>query len=216
MTTLTQPSFTFDEAAHLYRDGNGVVIPSTTQVLKSAGLISFDHVNHSVLEYKRQLGTVVHQLTEMWENGANLDEFEIPTEVWPYFEGYRKFVEDCQFKTELVEHRQLAKCHGMRWGMCADRMGLINGIPHVVELKCGAAHPAHGVQLASYDMGFNNGKPTFQRASVQLGPEFPRGYKLFPWDDPADYQVWMAALACTIWKLNRKLAIEAVDERLVA
>jgi hypothetical protein len=207
--------FHFDEAQHIYRDGNGVVIPSTTQVLKSAGLISFDHINQRVLEYKRQLGTVVHKVTEMWENGANLDEFEIPQEVWPYFEGYRNFIEDCQFKPRLVEYRQVAACHGMRWGMCTDRVGMINGVDHIIELKCGAAHPAHGVQLASYDMGIN-GKQKFQRASVQLGPDFPRGYKLFPWDDTADYQVWLSALACTIWKLNRKFALDAIEERLVA
>ena len=214
MATLVKPAFTFDENTHSYRDDGGIVIQSTTQALKSAGLISFDHINPRVLEHKRNLGSLVHKVTEMWEHGENLDDYYIPDEVWPYFNGYRKFCEDCRFEPDLVEHRQLGECHGMRWGMTADRTGLICGTPHVVELKCGAKHPAHGVQLASYDMGMN-GKQKFMRASVQLGPDFPLGYKLFPWEDAGDYQVWLSALVCAIWKQNHGSALEDVPERLV-
>lgn len=212
---MSAATFTFDEASHLYRDDAGAVVLSTTQVLKSAGMISFDGVPPSILEHKRQLGSLVHKVTEMWERGENLAEYDIPDEVWPYFQGYVAFRNDCNFAPELIEHQTLAELHGMKWGMTLDRMGTIDGVPHVIELKCGAKHPAHGVQLASYDTGLN-GREKYARASVQLGPDFPRGYKVHIWEDSSDYQVWIAALAVSLWKHNNKtLTVEDVPERLV-
>ena len=210
----TATGFTFDSVRHLYLDENDYPVPSTTQALKAAGLISFDHINPRILEHKRQIGTLVHQVTEMFDRGEDLSDYDIPIEIKPYLDGYANFRLDCHFEPDLIEHRQLAECRGMRWGMTTDRTGLICGAQHVIELKCGAAHPAHGVQLASYDLGLN-GKQRFSRVSVQLSPDFPRGYKVHAWEDPADYSVWLSALVCTIWKQNHGTTLEDVPERLV-
>jgi hypothetical protein len=211
-------AFSFDQALHVYRDERGILVPSVTQCLKATGLISFAGINPAVLEHKRQLGTLVHQVTALYDQGEDLADYDIPEEIWAYVQGYLNFRADCDFTPSLVEKRMLGEVHSMRFGMQPDRVGEINGCPHILELKCGSEkHPAWGVQLAGYGTGLYGPRPTLARAALQLGPQFARGYKLHPYDDPADYQIWIASLALTTWQKNNKLlVIENVPERIEA
>lgn len=213
---MAAATFTFDETRHEYRDEQGLVVPSSTQIIKSAGLISFAGINPAVLQHKQQLGTLVHKVAELYDQGEELVDFEIPEEVWPYVEGYINFRFDCEFTPTLIEEGMLGETHKMRWGMRPDRVGLIRGVPHVIELKCGAAHhPAWGVQLASYELGLRCGSQLLARAAVQLGPQFARNYKLRPYDEQSDYTVFVNSLANTIWKQNKGIYhTEDVPERL--
>lgn len=211
-------TFTFDEAAHLYRDGEGLVVPSVTQALKATGWINFDHVLPSVLEHKRRLGTLVHKAAELLDQGHDPGDYEIPVAVIDYLRGYINFKYDCGFTPMLVEERQLGEIHGMVYGMQPDRMGELNGELHMLELKCGAAsHPAWGVQLAAYCTGKLGRNTKVKRAALQLGPQFPRGYKLHPYEDPSDYQLWQCSLALTIAMQNKGiLKLDDIPERLIA
>lgn len=211
-------AFTFDEARHLYMDAEGVVVPSVTQALKANGLINFDHVQPSVLEHKRQLGVLVHRAAELYDHNEDPDDYDIPDEVREYLAGYIQFRIDCGFDPTLIEARQLGELHGMVYGMQPDRAGLINDEAHVIELKCGAAaHPAWGVQLAAYTTGLYGRGTKVKRAAVQLGKQFPRGYKLHPYDEPNDYQIWACSLVQTIWQQNKNiLKLDDVPERLIA
>lgn len=216
---MAAATFTFDETLHLYRDANGIVLPSVTQVLKAEGMISFDGIPEHILERKRRLGTLVHKAAELYDN-ETIEGFEIPDEVQDYLLGYINFRKDCGFTPTLIEHRMVAEYYGMKYGMTLDRTGAIDGVDHVIELKCGAAEdPAWGVQLAAYSVGRAGGnrRPTLQRAVVQLGSQFPRAYKVWSYEDPADYQVWVSSLSNTLWKQNKgKFSVDAVPERLVA
>jgi hypothetical protein len=217
MATATQ--FTFTEATHTYADVNGIVRPSVSQVIKAEGLISFAGISPSVLERKRQLGSLVHKVTELYDCGEDLNDYDIPDEVWPYFEGYTNFRQDCCFEPRLIEHRVLAQVHGMWYGMTLDRKGQVDGVEHIIELKCGASeHPAWGVQLAAYALGIDPvAKQQPARAAVQLGPHFSRGYKLHSYPDPADYTVWLNSLANAMWKINKRVfSFEVESERMVA
>jgi hypothetical protein len=215
---MSSASFSFDQAVHAYRDERGLVVPSVTQCLKATGLISFAGINPAVLEHKRQLGTLVHKVTELYDRGEDLADYDIPDEVLEYVKGYIAFRSDCNFEPTLIETRMLGEVHSMRFGMQPDRVGDINGVPHILELKCGSQHhPSWGVQLAGYGTGLYGPRPSLARAALQLGPQFGRGYRIHPYDDPADYQVWMASLALTTWQNNHKLfVIENVPERIEA
>lgn len=217
MVSCAAPTFSFDESLHLYTDENGLVLPSVTQVLKANGFINFDGIPPAVLERKRKLGSLVHKVTELYDRNEELSCFEIPDAVLEYVEGYVNFRADSGFVPELIEQRMLGEIHGMVYGMTPDRVGLLNGEPHILELKTGATeHPAWGLQLAGYDLGLNK-KPSLQRAALQLGPKFTRGYKLFPYPEPTDYQIWVGALAQTIWKQNKGLfTLENIPEREAA
>lgn len=207
-------SFTFDELSHTYRDNSGLVLPSVTQVLKDNGFINFDRVAPAVLERKRRLGTLVHQITEAFDNGEPLENFEIPEAVLPYCEGWARFRMDSQFEPTLTEHRMIGDIHGMCFGMTLDVQGWMNGEHYIIEKKCGASEsPVWGLQTAAYDLGEHK-KPTCKRAAVQLGPQFKRNYKLFSYEEPTDYQIFGAALAQTIWKQNHNLfTLESIPER---
>lgn len=211
-------TFTFDAERHEYRSEEGRLILSVTQVIKSAGLISFDGINPRVLEHKRQLGTLVHQATQLLDEGQDLNGFDIPEEVMEYVYGYVNFRNDTGFAPRLTEYQSVAEIHKMAYGMKLDREGDVNGLPTILELKCGASHsPAWAVQLCGYAMGLPKpeGFRQYERAAIQLGPDFPRGYKIHPYSDPAEYQVWVAALAVATWKQNANIGtIEDVPERM--
>jgi hypothetical protein len=217
MATAIQ--FSFVPETHTYTDSNGVMRPSVSQVIKSEGLISFAGISPSVLERKRQLGTLVHKVTELYDQGEDLNQYEIPEEVWPYFDGWVNFRADCCFEPGLIEHRLLAQVHGMWYGMCLDRRGQIDGVEHIIEVKCGAIeHPAWGVQLAAYALGM---EPTTTkqpaRAVIQLGTQFPRGYKTHPYTEQSDYTEWLNCLSSSMWKINKRLfSFANEDERMIA
>lgn len=210
------PTYTFSEETHTYRDERGCALPSVTQALKANGIISFDGIQAGVLERKRRLGSLVHKVAELWDLGEDLSDFEVPEAVLPYLDGYVNFRNDSGFFPDMVEFKTLGNIYGMIYGMTLDRTGPIDGVNHILELKCGASsHPAWGVQLAAYDMGLHN-KEMLPRVALQLGPQFSRNYKLHHYTEPADYQIWASALATTIWKMNKGLfAIEDIPEREV-
>lgn len=221
----TATAFTFDAGLHLYKDANGVARPSVSQVIKAEGLISFAGINPSVLERKRRLGTLVHKVTELYDQGEDLNQYDIPEEVWPYFEGWVNFRNDCGYEPRFSEQQMLASIHGMYYGMTLDSEGPIDGENTIIEKKCGASeHPAWGIQLAGYAMGkYAAGQPTRgcdtypARAAVQLGPQFPRNYKRHPYREKSDYTVWMNSLVNTIWKINKNIPVfDNEPERMVA
>jgi len=207
-------AFSFDELTHTYRDASGLVLPSVTQVLKDNGFINFDRVAPAVLERKRRLGKLVHELTEAYDNGDGFENFEIPDAVMPYCEGWANFCWDSGFKPVITEHRMVGEIHRMCFGMTLDVEGELNGETYIIEKKCGATEsPVWGLQTAAYDLGRFK-KPTCKRAAVQLGPQFKRNYKLFPYEEPTDYQIFAAALAQTIWKQNHNIfTLEPIPER---
>lgn len=214
---MATKSFTFDELNHVYRDDGGLVLPSVTQVLQANGFIDFSRVPPAVLERKRKIGTLVHKLTELYDQGEGFENFDIPDAVMPYCEGWANFRWDSGFEPTSTEDRMIGEIHGMCYGMTLDVDGTLDGEYYILEKKCGSSEsPVWGLQTAAYDLGKNN-RPTAKRAAVQLGPQFPRGYKLFVYPEATDYQIWQSALANTIWRMNKGLfAFELVPEREAA
>ncbi len=208
----------FDQATHTYLEGS-IIRPSVTQVLRAEGFLNWlDEIPAHILERKRRLGTLVHQASALLDEGKDLSEYNIPAEVFEWLVGYQNFKNDSYFAPSVIEQRMVGDIMGMRYGMTPDRIGMLDGEEHILELKTGAAEdPVWGLQLAGYDMGAKpfNERPRFKRAALQIGPQFRRGYKLHPYDDPADYQVWMNSLGNTIWKQNHKMFnAVAIPERL--
>lgn len=220
LTADTTSSLHFDHATHTYFEGR-IVRPSVTQVLRAEGFLNWlDEIPAHILERKRRLGTLVHQASALLDEGKNLEEYNIPGEVFEWLVGYQNFKNDSYFAPALIEHRMVGDAYGMRYGMTLDRSGMYDGEEYILELKCGAAEdPVWGLQLAAYDLGLLNHesrpRPRAKRAALQLGPSFNRGYKLHPYPDPADYHIWMNSLANTIWKQNHScFKPAALPERL--
>lgn len=201
-------TFLFDEAAHVYRMENGLRVPSTTQVLKRAGLVSFDQVAEDVLERKSALGTAVHACTQYLDEG-DLDYDTLQPEWLPYVSAWDRFKAESEVKLLAIEERRVADVNGMFYGMTFDRLAIVTGRESVLDIKTSASKSAWwGDQLASYDLGLPpcTSQERRDRYAVQLKPD--GSYRLWPFTDPIDYDAWTWALALTWVMLNRGYQID--------
>lgn len=199
----------FERDTHAYYDGEARV-PSVTQVIKIAGLISYDNVKPDVLENARRRGSHVHTLTADYDRGLDIDAlYEIPEVCLPYLDAYIMFRQESGFEpySDSIERPIIASIGGFRVGMTPDRLGTCFDLPTVLEIKAtAAAHPAWGVQTAGYEAGAPRpkGYRNYQRLAVQL---LPTGkYKLHTYEDNTDFTTFYSAYAVAAFKLKHRLA----------
>jgi hypothetical protein len=206
--TMNFAAFTFEESTHTYRLDSGLVVPSTTQILKRCGLVSYEQVQRDVLENKRHLGEVVHIATSYLDDN-DLDLESLPQQAHGYVEAWERFKRECNVHIVASESRSLGSFNDMPYGMTFDRLAVVNGREAVLELKCSAQKEKWwGLQLASYDIGL--GSPESQlhrdRYAVHLKPYGK--YRLEPFTDETEYDVFTWALAMTWWMLNNGYSLD--------
>lgn len=125
----------FDPITHIGKV-DGVVWPSSTQLLKEFGLVDYSTVPERVLENKRVLGDRVHLATLLLDSGE-LDEEHFNSsfpECIPYLEGYRKFRIIEHFEPVFKEQRFFSakyKFHGAPDEVARDK----NGRLVIIEYK---------------------------------------------------------------------------------
>lgn len=179
MTTATP--FTFQESTHEYRDADGKVIPSVTQVLTEMGFSNYSIVeatNPLALERKRQIGKLVHQACHFWDVG-DLNE-ERDTKPWPAIHGrleaYKKFRQSTGYTPIVNEGRMLGEFMGMRYGMQYDSIGMIGRRWTICDIKnaSGAGQRSWGIQEAAYEEGIK-GAIRAGRFALTLTAEQIRG-----------------------------------------
>jgi hypothetical protein len=123
----------------------------------------------------------------------------IAEEVAPYVTAWIKFRNETGFVPELIEHRGIANVDGMEYGFTLDRIGMFQGRPHLIEIKCTAAvEIGWGPQTAAYELAM---RPTtgmaLRRMAVHLKPN--GNYSLIELSDTKDYQVFKWALGLVHW-----------------
>lgn len=136
----------FNDAEHRYT-WNGKVVPSVTQVL--GPLFDWSRVPPAVLERKRQIGQAVHEAIAFDLEGR-LDESTIDPQCRGYFNGFRLFCAECDFRPVLVEFRVYSQRH--RYAGTLDAWGLLQNYPSLVDWKNSAVlnHDAVGAQTYAY------------------------------------------------------------------
>lgn len=133
---------TFDEKTHTYR-WNDQVVPSVTQVIKSAGLMpDMKWIDPWYMER----GRLVHLACEMFDEGT-LDEDQLDPEIRPYVMAYKGFREANEFEVLEVEKRCY---HPSGYAGQMDRVILWQDRRAIMDLKCGPKEAWHGLQLAGY------------------------------------------------------------------
>lgn len=209
--------FTFEEKTHRYAMADGRRVLSATQILSAVGYVNYDMVPLDRLEYKRQIGKLVHQACHFFDEG-DLNEAELPDVVRRRLEGYKKFRRDTGYTPHINEGQFLGCCYGMYYGMQFDSIGECAGLPWIVDIKnaSGAPKRAWALQLASYALGvkpFSVVPPEqYVRVIVQLDDE--GDYKLHTSQDRQtkifqanDCNIWPAVLATAIDLDNHKLLV---------
>lgn len=220
--------FTFDEKAHRYALPDGRRVLSATQILSAVGYVNYDMVPIERLEYKRQIGKLVHQACHFWDERKDDQGNPVSDEqmaqwanglhelVRRRLEGYKKFRRDTGYQPHINEGQFLGCCYQMYYGMQFDSIGECAGRPWLVDIKNASGSPkrAWALQLASYALGvkpFSLVPPEqYVRVIVQLDDE--GGYKLHTSQDrqtriyqPDDFGIWPAVLATAIDLQNHGL-----------
>lgn len=131
---------TFDEPSHEYRYG-GVAIPSVTQILEDDGQII---PSYPAGPYRLR-GSRVHKATHLWEDGVDLNTYDIGEEIRLYTLSYIKLMEELKWEWLRVEHRMFHPLSA--YAGTTDR---IRTEPCVVDLKTGKTGRETGLQLAGY------------------------------------------------------------------
>lgn len=196
----------FDEATHTYMDGDGVILPSVTQIL--APLTCLDDIPKAVLERKARLGTAVHSATELFDLD-DLDESCLHPEVAPYLDGWKRFREDTGFAPALIERRVHHRSLG--YAGTLDRIGTMGTTAVLIDIKTSATlYPSYGPQLWAYQEALKcdpnyTGPTELQKHCLQLTPDGK--YKLSPqYNDPADWRVFVALLTVRNWRMKHGLS----------
>lgn len=190
----------FDRASHTYRLG-GRVVPSVSDVLEPLQLL--DGIPEKVLEEARIRGQHVHSAIHMMIHNA-LDWPTLHTDYVPYVTAARKFIRECEVKVIASEYRM--GDDGLRFGGTLDLLGVMKRMTAVIDWKAVAQMPrTAGPQTAAYDYlyrrqlgGARGGPRPFKRYGVQL---LATGdYRLFPFEDPRDWNVFLSALNIWHWR----------------
>lgn len=186
---------TFNEATHTYRF-NGQVVPGVTGILKP--VTDYESVPADILLAASEFGTAVHMACELDDKGE-LDESALDPALAPYLAGWRQFSADYQVRWQLIEKPVYHPL--LRYAGTPDRIGLVNGIGTVVDIKSTAQlYPSVGPQLAAYQAA-NASDPktpaTMQRMAVRLKDDGT--YEAKAYTDPIDWPVFCSLLTVRNW-----------------
>lgn len=180
----------FDEAKHIYTV-DGEDYPSVTQILKAEGFIDTSWFT----EHGRDRGKLAHKCTYLDDTGE-LDESSVDPVLMPYLVAYRRFKRDSGFVVSMSETPLAAEAY--RFAGTPDRTGSFNDATcAILDIKTGSVEPWAGLQLAAYTILL--GSP-YKRFALQLKSD--GSYRLIPFTDRQDRQIFLSALAVYHWKNN--------------
>lgn len=202
-------AFSFDFDTHVYRNAAGMRRPSVTDCLHSSGLYDFSRVDREVLERKRRIGSSVHRATAEFDREGWLDETWLEDDELPYYQAWLAFRKDFhEIEWVHIEKPMLRTVCGVEVGGTPDRVGWLNGVLVVDDLKCAAAvHPAWRIQTATYElMETGDTRCNIVRMVTQLRPDAT--YRAHFHTDPTDAAAAIACLQLTAWKTNAGLKQE--------
>jgi hypothetical protein len=145
----------FDRELHEYRDVQGRIIPSVTQILAYAGICDFSFVEEEIRIASMQRGTSVHWLLQLEDEGA-LDWRRVPIRLRPYRKAYQDWKKASGF---IPDRNYIEKQFISHFGFAGtmDRYGALPpttlypfGSSAIVDFKTGEIPDWVRFQLAAY------------------------------------------------------------------
>ena len=150
--------FTFDSGTHQYLHGTRRV-RSVTGLIKAAGLLGPAAAFYSQEVAER--GTRVHQACCDLDRGNTLSMNQDEALYLDSYEQWLTLVSPIWTSMEEPRYSERYDFAGT-----ADRLGTINGKPVIVDFKTGPAVSWHGLQLALYDLLYDDLPPMIRRRIV--------------------------------------------------
>ena len=190
---------------------SGTRVPSVTEILDFAGLSDFSRIPKDVLENAANRGKWAHYFCERISHGIDGDEltaeFEIPEEVEPRLEAYRKFLAESRFEAIEVEHVVVSTARGY-----AGTVDLIGNLPGVglslidVKLPILAA-ASWKLQTAGYALAYEHQANTMIQARYSLQLSKEGRYNLTPHQETyTDTHDFLAAVRVAHFKIRNGIA----------
>lgn len=171
----------FDPETHTYTI-QGKPVPGVTRVLRA--LLRFGGASPEVIAAACEMGTKVHQVVELEEEGT-LDEDELDPILEPSLLQYRRFKAATGFRCTHSEQLVYSTRYG--FAGCLDLSGIFPAAPAdeiaLIDVKTGSSlPPTVGPQTAGYDIAARESLriPSHirtKRYSLHLRPDF---YTLTP------------------------------------
>ena len=184
-------ALTFDPSLHTYRV-SGQVVPGVTSILSP--LTNYEAIPPHVLQAAADFGNAVHMACELHDL-SELDEEALDPALVPYLTAWRHFCSDHSTEWEQIETPIYHAT--MRYAGTPDRIGKVDGIRSVVDIKTTAAlYPSVGPQLAAYAHAYGM-SPTAPRIAVQLKADGT--YTAQRYADPNDWPVFCSLLTLRNW-----------------
>lgn len=173
---------------------------SVTGIMRRAGLVRF-HVPREHLAALATSGRDVHLVCEDIARGTISNYWTDLPDVAPYARGFQKFVQDFDFKAELIEHRLEHPWLGYNGRL--DQAGFLFANSRsrrravVIDVKRGVAAPSHPYQTAGYAELVNQARlfgkgRIIERWCIYLHPE---GYRPKRHDNHLDFLEFTCLLA---------------------
>lgn len=189
---ITADMITFDPIAHRYTLPDGRDVPSVTTILSAVGVsVDFQaigarsEVDRAVLEYRRQLGTVVHADCHAWDDG-DLWLYDVHPDAEPFLQAWISFRSNIGFVPERRE--RLVYHAGLGYAGTLDAVGLIpSGRRVLVDIATGDPRDsAKQFQTAAYAAAYTE-HPIDERWAVQLTPDNGVPYRIHVYSDWSDF-----------------------------
>jgi hypothetical protein len=196
-------TFSYEDDTHTYRNEQGIVRPSVTQILKEVGVFDYSHIDPQILERKRRIGSNVHRWTAEYDREGFLDETRLAEDESGYFQAWLRFRRESKFVLGEIAQPILRNVMGIELGGRPDRTGYLGATKYVIDLKtCTARHPGWALQLALYEM-LLTGIPRCGHMGRMVVQLFPEGdYETFCMETPSDAGAALSALMLSAWKQN--------------
>lgn len=211
----SSPGFHFDEANHRYTRADGLYVPSVTQILKRVGFADYSQVQADVLERASIRGTAVHKVTEFLDvemDGvpeSEIDLSPVNPEYVPYVQAWLRFKRESGVQILDTEQQCVSELNGMPFGMKYDTLALVNGREALLEKKtCSQEYAYWGIQLAGYELGLPQCKTQLRRNRYAVALRDDASYRVYTYNNEADYQAFEWSLAICWMQLNRGAKFE--------
>lgn len=190
----------FQEDGHIYRDIDGNVIPSVSEILESAGASDFSCVHPEVMKRAQDFGKAFHSAAHLLEKGT-LKSYDSALEPWiAKLKQWIGMADPNWLKMETPMGSD-----PWRFAGTPDRFGdFVNKENAVLDYKTGAYSPAHAIQTAAYQILIEENLKikVKHRFTLYISDE---KFNIVEHKDKNDKSIFLSMLQIYNWKKSKGL-----------